>query len=380
VTTTGPSRLVLAFYANKKPATYSNYTAPAVERFDVPNVPGGLPSNALASYTLAAAGASGAKSATPSEAAEWVAQQLAIAPGQSVTSFLWDVNRGLPQLGLERDASGAPVRRYVYGLARIRQSVGTASYYHADGLGSVVNLTSDTGAAQRTLSYEPFGQVRTNTGSGPASALKFAGEYEDGNGFYHLRARQYDPSTGRFLSRDPIPSVGSAYAYAGNNPLAFVDPSGHQFGPLGEAWRRVDSRTRAFVQGVGEAIGDAVGHGHTALAVGGAVPYFGEPADAVNAAWYLAEGNYTNASISGASIIPGIGAAALAARLSRSARAADAADGGVTLYRAVGDDELADIASIGMYRIAGRSAQSGKYFYPTAQQAHALWHAAGHRP
>jgi hypothetical protein len=62
----------------------------------------------------------------PSEAAEWVAQQLAIAPGQSVTSFLWDVNQALPQLALERDASGAPTRRYVYGLARIRQSVGTA--------------------------------------------------------------------------------------------------------------------------------------------------------------------------------------------------------------------------------------------------------------
>jgi hypothetical protein len=67
----------LAFYANKKPATYTNYTSPAVERFDAPNTSGGLRSNAMASYTQAAAGATGTKRATPSEAAEWVAQQIA---------------------------------------------------------------------------------------------------------------------------------------------------------------------------------------------------------------------------------------------------------------------------------------------------------------
>jgi len=42
---------------------------------------------------------------------------------------------------------------------------------------------------------------------------------------YYLRARYYDPETGRFLGRDPI-SSGNLYAYVGNNPLTYVDPYG----------------------------------------------------------------------------------------------------------------------------------------------------------
>lgn len=46
-----------------------------------------------------------------------------------------------------------------------------------------------------------------------------------GTGLQYLRARYYDPQTGRFLSRDPLPG-GHPYAYAGNNPVRYVDPSG----------------------------------------------------------------------------------------------------------------------------------------------------------
>jgi len=45
---------------------------------------------------------------------------------------------------------------------------------------------------------------------------------------------------------------------------------------------------------------------------------------------------------------------------------------GVTLYRAVGDAEAADILETGTYRIAGASAEYGKYFYPTEEQAQRL--------
>lgn len=41
----------------------------------------------------------------------------------------------------------------------------------------------------------------------------------------YLRARYYDPALGRFLSQDPIES-GALYAYAGNNPVTWVDPNG----------------------------------------------------------------------------------------------------------------------------------------------------------
>ena len=60
----------------------------------------------------------------------------------------------------------------------------------------------------------------------------FSGQYLDStSGLYYLRARQYDPSSGRFTAVDPIgPSVGEtaigAYVYANNNPVRYTDPSG----------------------------------------------------------------------------------------------------------------------------------------------------------
>ena len=150
------------------------------------------------------------------------------------TNFLWDVNHSLPQLALERDGNNSLQRQYVYGLRRIRQSAGTASYFHYDGLGSVANLTSASGATQWTWSYEPYGSIRTETkasGNQPTNFVKFTGEYLDPTGLYHLRARQYDPTVGRFLGLDPIeagrasPTV-SSYAYVGDRPGVLVDPSG----------------------------------------------------------------------------------------------------------------------------------------------------------
>jgi len=48
----------------------------------------------------------------------------------------------------------------------------------------------------------------------------------------YLRARWYDPATGRFLTRDPFPGLAALpqtqhpYVYVGNNPVNLVDPSG----------------------------------------------------------------------------------------------------------------------------------------------------------
>ena len=57
------------------------------------------------------------------------------------------------------------------------------------------------------------------------------------NSFYYYRARFYDPNTGRFLQKDPEPgkieapiTVINNYAYCGNNPANFTDPTGRIFG------------------------------------------------------------------------------------------------------------------------------------------------------
>jgi len=151
------------------------------------------------------------------------------------TNFLWDLNQGLPQLGLERDGNNSLIRRYTYGARRISQTAGSNTSYHLhDGLGSVANLTSSSGATQWTWSYEPFGSIRTEqkaSGSQPDNFMRFTGEYFDPTGLYHLRARQYDPLTGRFLTRDPViapitDSGVSAFGYPANRPTVLIDPSG----------------------------------------------------------------------------------------------------------------------------------------------------------
>lgn len=51
-------------------------------------------------------------------------------------------------------------------------------------------------------------------------------------GYQYLRARYYDPGTGRFISKDPFsgalerPQTLTAYPYVQNNPVNFTDPSG----------------------------------------------------------------------------------------------------------------------------------------------------------
>jgi RHS repeat-associated protein len=61
--------------------------------------------------------------------------------------------------------------------------------------------------------------------------MKFTGEYLDPTALYHLRARQYDPTSGRFLSPDPVAAssedpYASTYTYVSNRPTMLLDPSG----------------------------------------------------------------------------------------------------------------------------------------------------------
>ena len=62
--------------------------------------------------------------------------------------------------------------------------------------------------------------------------LGFAGDLRDPNSLIYLRARWYDPGTGRFLTRDPVagairdPISLNVYAYARGRPSLLVDPRG----------------------------------------------------------------------------------------------------------------------------------------------------------
>jgi RHS repeat-associated protein len=119
-------------------------------------------------------------------------------------------------------------------------STGGADYYYQyDLLGSVTNLTSETGTTEWTYGYEPFGATRTQTKNdpnAPVNPMTFAGEYTDSTGLYDLRARQYDATTGRFLQIDPLPSSdAAAYVYVADKPTVMVDPTGKTLEPVRDA-------------------------------------------------------------------------------------------------------------------------------------------------
>jgi RHS repeat-associated protein len=87
-------------------------------------------------------------------------------------------------------------------------------------------ITDDTGGVVGSSAFDAFGN-RTHTGTAD-SAFGFTGNWTDpGTGLLYLRARDYDPATGQFLSVDPaVDATRQPYAYTGNSPLLLTDPTG----------------------------------------------------------------------------------------------------------------------------------------------------------
>jgi RHS repeat-associated protein len=84
------------------------------------------------------------------------------------------------------------------------------------------------GSAVPSHTYDVFGAPKAKTGTAD-TPFRFTAERQDSQvarGPYYLRARYYDPATGRFLSRDPIPFI-QRYAYVANNPVNVSDPYGY---------------------------------------------------------------------------------------------------------------------------------------------------------
>ena len=109
------------------------------------------------------------------------------------------------------------------------------SYFHPDHLGSTSVLTNAQGVAEEHNSYRPYGQLHTHTGTADV-AYKYTGQERDpSTGLYFYNARYYDTALGRFISPDTLvesplhPQTLNRYAYAGNNPVLYNDPTGHCF-------------------------------------------------------------------------------------------------------------------------------------------------------
>jgi RHS repeat-associated protein len=132
------------------------------------------------------------------------------------------------------DGSGASVAQFVYGS---RSNVpdymirGGATYrIVSDHLGSprvVVDVAS--GAIAESIGYDEFGNVTGDTNPGFQPFGFAGGLYDRDTGLVHFGARDYDPQTGRWTSKDPVGFAGgdaNVYAYCAGDPVNRIDRSG----------------------------------------------------------------------------------------------------------------------------------------------------------
>lgn len=131
----------------------------------------------------------------------------------------------------EEDEAGAHIR-YIRGHELLASdSAHARTYYHyaCDEMGSITDITDCDGTVLNHYAYDAFGN-RTVEEETVENRFGFAGEMLDAvTGQYYLRARFYNPVIARFLSEDTYYGEGlNLHAYCHNNPVRYVDPSGHE--------------------------------------------------------------------------------------------------------------------------------------------------------
>jgi RHS repeat-associated protein len=122
-------------------------------------------------------------------------------------------------------------------LQKVPERRGDAAvfYYHCDQIGTPQLLTDDDGDVVWEASYKAWGEAREviaraskAAGIVARSLLRFQGQhFDDETGLHYNRHRYYDPSSGRFVSNDPIGLAGgiNVFQYA-PNPITWIDPLG----------------------------------------------------------------------------------------------------------------------------------------------------------
>ncbi len=164
----------------------------------------------------------------------------------SITTFVYDgdggrVKRTTPggsttYIGslFEIDSSGKATKHIFAGSNKVCsvESTGNKYYTHSDHLGSSSVITNQDGQQVAHYEYTPYGSIAQTEGS-DVTHYKFTGKELDNTGLYFYGARYYDPEIGRFVTADTIvqapydPQSLNRYSYCRNNPLNYVDPSGH---------------------------------------------------------------------------------------------------------------------------------------------------------
>ena len=183
------------------------------------------------------------------------------------TQWVLDTARPYSEIVLERTRSNGGAwkeRAYVHtpdgvGLQISESEEGQTRHIYTDAQGSTRLITDEAGNVLQTLDYDAFGNEQT---SGP-TRHRYTGEsFDSATGLYHLRARDYDPSTGRFISMDEhpgsrtIPLTLNKYLYGNADPVNHIDPSGNFVGGgLGSVGIGLNVQTSLRVQAINASAG-----------------------------------------------------------------------------------------------------------------------------
>jgi RHS repeat-associated protein len=153
-----------------------------------------------------------------------------ISVGTTVTRYIYDNEDIL----LELDGSNNIVGRYTHGPGIdepliVERSAGSF-FYHADGLGSITELTNQSGTVVQRYAYSSFGKIESQLDPNFVQPYTFTSrEFDAETALYYYRARYYDPEHGRFTSEDPMELAGgdiNFYVYARNSSPNRSDPFG----------------------------------------------------------------------------------------------------------------------------------------------------------
>lgn len=139
--------------------------------------------------------------------------------GGVTTVFLYDFDGNI--IG-ESDSSGNISKEYLY--------KGSSQLAMVDVLTGKQIMTDSTNTVVWEADYKPFGEADVNPNSTVVNNFRFPGQYYDAEtGLHYNYHRYYDPSTGRYVTADPIGQDGgiNVFTYVENNPINFFDQLGY---------------------------------------------------------------------------------------------------------------------------------------------------------
>ena len=121
-------------------------------------------------------------------------------------------------------------------ISTIRYNLSGLEYYvyNKDIKGSTSNIVDNNNNAKISYNYSDFGETEEFGDKDFYNEIAYTGGiYDENTSLYYLNARYYNPEEARFITQDTYrgesnnPNTLHLYAYCANNPINYVDPTGH---------------------------------------------------------------------------------------------------------------------------------------------------------